>query len=168
MTNYRRAIFCGGYYFFTVLTYKRRPFLVDTLSRDCLRTAWQNVQREKPFEVTALCLLPEHIHCVWLLPEGDNDYSGRWAAIKSGFTRDYLRGGGKEISQSESRKQNGSEGYGKDDSGNIKYEMNRICNGTSIIFITAPLSTNWLSRLKIGTGQPIISLCDLVCINIRY
>jgi putative transposase len=27
-----------------------------------------------------------HLHCVWKLPEGDSDYSIRWALIKKGFT----------------------------------------------------------------------------------
>ena len=38
MTDYRRARFCGGYYFFTVVTHRRRPFLADGLSRVCLRS----------------------------------------------------------------------------------------------------------------------------------
>jgi len=86
MTNYRRAKFCGGYYFFTVVTYKRRRFLVGDLSRTCLRNAWRSVRQNRPFEVVAFCLLPEHLHCVWRLPEGDNDFSQRWKLIKKGFT----------------------------------------------------------------------------------
>lgn len=103
MTNYRRATFCGGYYFFTVVTYKRRPFLVDDLSRVCLRGAWRSVQRDRPFELVAFCLLPDHFHCVWRLPEGDNDFSQRWMLIKKGFTRRYLKAGGQEFGQSLSR-----------------------------------------------------------------
>ncbi len=103
MTNYRRARFCGGYYFFTVVTYKRRPFLVDEVSRTCLRNAWRRVRKNRPFEVVAFYLLPEHLHCVWLLPEGDNDFSQRWMLIKKGFTRRYLRAGGQESGQSRSR-----------------------------------------------------------------
>jgi putative transposase len=103
MTNYRRARFCGGYYFFTVVTYKRRPFLVDDLSRVCLRSAWRSVQRDRPFELVAFCLLPDHLHCLWRLPEGDNDFSQRWMLIKKGFTRRYLKASGLESGQSLSR-----------------------------------------------------------------
>lgn len=103
MTNYRRARFCGGYYFFTVVTYNRRRFLVDDLARACLRAAWRQVRETRPFEVVALCLLPEHLHCVWRLPEKDDDYSLRWMLIKKGFTRRYLKGGGREAGQSVSR-----------------------------------------------------------------
>ena len=103
MTNYRRAKFCGGYYFFTVVTYKRKRFLVDDISRECLRNAWRSVCRNQPFEMTAVCLLPEHLHCVWRLPEGDHDFSQRWMLIKKGFTRRYLKAGGQEFDQSRSR-----------------------------------------------------------------
>ncbi|HCO96245.1 MAG TPA: transposase [Phycisphaerales bacterium] len=103
MTQYRRAKFCGGYYFFTVVTYKRKRFLADDIARECLRSAWQNVRQNRPFEVTALCLLPDHLHCLWRLPEGDNDYSTRWMLIKKRFTRRYLKAGGYESGQSLSR-----------------------------------------------------------------
>ena len=103
MTQYRRAKFCGGCYFFTVVTYKRRRFLADDLSRACLRSAWRSVRLNRPFEVVALCLLPDHLHCLWRLPEGDNDFSQRWMLIKKGFTRRYLKAGGRESGQSLSR-----------------------------------------------------------------
>ena len=38
----------------------------------------------------AVCLLPEHLHCIWSLPEGDADYSKGWKEIKRKFTRGYL------------------------------------------------------------------------------
>jgi len=35
----------------------------------------------------AIVVLPDHLHCVWTLPEGDADNASRWAQIKSGFSR---------------------------------------------------------------------------------
>ena len=35
----------------------------------------------------AFVILPEHIHCVWTLPGGDNDFSTRWRLVKSFFTK---------------------------------------------------------------------------------
>lgn len=32
--------------------------------------------------IDAWVLLPDHLHCVWTLPEGDLDFSSRWMAIK--------------------------------------------------------------------------------------
>jgi putative transposase len=103
MTSYRRAQFEGGYYFFTVVTLKRRTFLTDELARACLRAAWEETRRRSYFEVVALCLLPDHIHCIWKLPEGDRDFSLRWSRIKAGFTRRYLNSGGEECIQTFSR-----------------------------------------------------------------
>jgi putative transposase len=42
----------------------------------------------RPFEIVAMGVLPEHLHAVWTLPEGDADYSGRWRAIKAGVTHE--------------------------------------------------------------------------------
>jgi putative transposase len=103
MTKYRRAQFEGGYYFFTVLTHQRRTLLTDTRARACLRLAWQETRRRSYFDVVALCLLPDHLHCVWKLPEGDCDFSLRWSRIKVGFTRRYLGAGGTECDQNPSR-----------------------------------------------------------------
>ncbi len=94
MSHYRRADSSGACYFFTLVTYNRRRLLLDDIARTCLRRAWQTVQDRKPFEVVALCLLPEHLHCIWQLPPDDADFSTRWASIKAIFTREYLRTGG--------------------------------------------------------------------------
>ncbi len=32
-------------------------------------------------------VLPDHVHAIWSLPEGDCEYSTRWMLIKSAFTR---------------------------------------------------------------------------------
>jgi putative transposase len=36
----------------------------------------------KPFEIDAIVVLPDHLHCIWRLPDGDADFSGRWREIK--------------------------------------------------------------------------------------
>ena len=35
-------------------------------------------------------ILPEHIHCIWTLPEDTNDFSTRWRLVKSYFTKECL------------------------------------------------------------------------------
>ena len=105
MSNYRRSRLAGGYFFFTVVTHERRGILVDEPGRACLKEVWQAVQERRPFDVVALCLLPEHIHCVWKLPKDDADYAKRWSLIKGGFTRRYIAQGGAEAKQSESRRE---------------------------------------------------------------
>jgi len=90
MSQYRRYYEEGGTYFFTVVTYRRLPFLTDPHSRKLLHMAWQETQKRRPFETIAVCLLPDHLHCLWKLPEGDADYSTRWKEIKRAFTKSYL------------------------------------------------------------------------------
>ncbi len=34
----------------------------------------------------ASILLPDHLHCLWALPDGDDDFPIRWANIKLLFT----------------------------------------------------------------------------------
>ncbi len=87
MSNYRRSKTPGASYFFTVVTYKRQPILIDPESRKILRTVVADVKKEYPFKIDAWVLLPEHIHCIWTLPNDDADYSKRWGLIKSDFSK---------------------------------------------------------------------------------
>lgn len=87
MSNYRRANTAGGTYFFTVVTQGRRPFLAEQDARAALRAVIETVRRQYPFAIDAWVLLPEHIHCLWTLPEGDADFSKRWGLIKAGFSK---------------------------------------------------------------------------------
>jgi putative transposase len=94
MSNYRRADFPGGFYFFTVVTHNRRKIFSEPIARQCLHHSLEKIQLCRPFEIIAICLLPDHLHCVWELPENDADFSTRWSSIKAVFTREYLRLGG--------------------------------------------------------------------------
>jgi len=38
-----------------------------------------------PFDIGAWVVLPDHLHCIWTLPEGDADFSTRWRLIKTAF-----------------------------------------------------------------------------------
>ena len=67
MSRYRRANIPGATYFFTVVTYCRRPILCDDLVRTALRHAVKTVQSRYPFTVDAWVLLPDHLHCMWTL-----------------------------------------------------------------------------------------------------
>jgi len=96
MPEYRRKYVAGGTYFFTVVTYRRQPLLTTELGRRSLREALLTVKKQSPFKLFAICLLPDHLHCVWLLPRGDSDYSSRWKRIKREFSMRWLAGGGTE------------------------------------------------------------------------
>ena len=87
MPRYRRAHSPGATYFFTVVTFRRRRFLCDEDVRTALRRATVKVRTTYPFTIDAWVLLPDHLHCIWTLPEGDADFSRRWNVIKRYVTR---------------------------------------------------------------------------------
>ena len=86
MPNYRRYRVLGGTYFFTVNLLERRQ---DTLVRNIaiLRDAVRKTRNERPFRIDAWVVLPDHIHCIWTLPVGDDDFSNRWKSIKIRFVQ---------------------------------------------------------------------------------
>ena len=81
MPDYRRWRAPGGTYFFTINLLERRS---DLLVRriDALREAVRRTGRERPFHIDAWVVLPEHMHYIITLPEGDDDFSNRIKAIK--------------------------------------------------------------------------------------
>jgi len=54
---------------------------------DLLRGIVRQTKHERPFDIDAWVVLPDHMHCVWRLPEGDHDFSTRWKVIKARFSR---------------------------------------------------------------------------------
>jgi putative transposase len=91
MTNYRRNFIRGGSYFFTVNLADRRLRLL-TEHIELLRSAFRYTQGRHLFTVEATVVLPDHLHAVWTLPEGDADFALRWRLIKSTFSRALPRG----------------------------------------------------------------------------
>ena len=103
MPNYIRWREDGASYFFTVVTHRRRRLLVDARARRTLRRAFVSVRRDTPFEMFACVLLPDHLHCLWTLPDGDDDFPIRGANIKRLFTKEFLAGGGRSLPVSTNR-----------------------------------------------------------------
>jgi putative transposase len=91
MPNYRRAIVEGACYFFTVNLHNRNSRLL-TDNIDCLRQAVGKTRRHFPFQIDAMVILPDHIHAVWTLPDGDADFAVRWRWIKIRFSRSIPHG----------------------------------------------------------------------------
>jgi putative transposase len=86
MSNYRRATE-GNTFFFTVVTHRRQRFLIDEDVRQALRTAIERVTETAPFQIDAIVLLPDHLHCIWTLPKDDTEYAMRWRLIKTFVTQ---------------------------------------------------------------------------------
>ena len=91
MTGYRRFRVKGGVYFFTVnLAERKKKLLIEHI--DVLRAAFRVVKQAHPFQMDAVVILPDHLHTIWTLPEGDDDFSLRWRKIKSAFSREIEKG----------------------------------------------------------------------------
>ena len=84
--QYRRDNTSGGTYFFTVVMFRRWPWFNDARYVAHLRQAFADEKARRPFEINAIVVMPDHLHTIWTLPEGDSDYSTRWRNIKRGFT----------------------------------------------------------------------------------
>jgi len=76
MPQYIRAHIAGGSFFFTVT-------LIEHV--DLLRAAFRNVRLRRPFQIDAIVVLPDHLHCIWTLPPDDADFSTRQRLIKTTF-----------------------------------------------------------------------------------
>ena len=85
--QYQRAFVPGGSFFFTVVTMNRMPVLASAKALEVLRMAFRVVRDKRPFEIDAIVVLPDHLHCIWTLPPNDNDFATRWRLIKTGFTK---------------------------------------------------------------------------------
>jgi putative transposase len=86
MTNYRRSNIAGASYFFTVnLDDRTSSLLVERIA--LLRSVFAYAQTRHPFTIDAIVILPDHLHAIWTLPEGDSDFSLRWRLIKTTFSR---------------------------------------------------------------------------------
>ena len=96
MGNYRRSYVPGGTFFFTLVTERRAEMLCTPQARACLGKAFRECRRRWPFQIDALVLLPDHLHAIWTLPQGDQDYPQRWGWIKKEFSKAWLSAGGAE------------------------------------------------------------------------
>jgi len=85
MPHYIRAYVPGGTFFFTVCLLDRCQKLL-TENIDHLREVFKVARRRRPFTIDAIVILPDHLHCIWTLPPGDECFSTRWHDIKARFS----------------------------------------------------------------------------------
>jgi putative transposase len=77
MNEYRRFKHTGATWFFTVNLAERRGNRLLTDRIDVLRMAFAHVKDKHPFEIDAAVILPNHLHSILALSEGDPDFSTR-------------------------------------------------------------------------------------------
>jgi putative transposase len=74
MPNYRRAWHPGGTYFFTVNLLQRGGNDLLVRHIDLLRDVVRDVRVNHPFTIHGWVVLPDHLHCVIELPQGDDEF----------------------------------------------------------------------------------------------
>jgi putative transposase len=104
MSQYRRSYVLGGVFFLTLVTYRRTPLFSDVENIFLLRKAMAKMRTEKPFDITAAVVLPDHLHFIWSLPANDSNYSQRVSRFKVLFTRSLRGKGALSVDVSSSRR----------------------------------------------------------------
>ena len=129
MPDYRRNRVPGGTYFFTVnLLDRNSRLLVENI--ELLRASVRRMRVLMPFHIDAWVVLPEHMHALWTLPEGDAEFPRRWQAIKMAFSRGIPVGkNGLEAASTGASAESGSVVFGNTRSG-----MSGIMQPTWITF----------------------------------
>ena len=85
MVRYRRNFVSGATYFFTATLADRNSEAL-TQNIGCLRESLRAARQVHPFQLDAIVVLPDHLHTVMTLPDGDQKYPQRWMLIKRRFT----------------------------------------------------------------------------------
>ena len=120
MSNYKRFYNENyKYVFFTIVTYNRKPILLDNI--ELLRSAFKYALNKYPFEIYAICILKDHLHMILKL-ENNNDYSEIIRLMKYYFS---IKVKSNSILP-ESKLRNERSASGKEDFGNIQYAMKQI------------------------------------------
>jgi putative transposase len=92
MVGYRRNFIAGGTFFLTAtLANRRSSVLTDHVA--ALRSAVKLTRQQHPFTIDAVVVLPDHLHIIMTLPDGDADFSNRLSLIKRRFTTAALKAG---------------------------------------------------------------------------
>src|SRR5207248_3109150 len=111
MVRFRRNLVAGGTYFLTATLSDRKS---DTLVThiDALRSAFRTVRAAHPFAIDGIVVMPDHLHIVMTLPDGDADYSGRFSLIKRRFTDAIAKAGIQVPRDQAERPRFGNAGFG--------------------------------------------------------
>ena len=112
-------------FFFTVrLQDRRSDLLLREMNR--LRNATRTALCAHPFQIDDIVVLPNTIHTIWTLPEGDAEVSRRWGLLKAQFSR-----GLPPSTAIRHRCGTGTRGYGSAGSGRTGWQTRRTSQCTA-------------------------------------
>ena len=147
MPNYQRAPVAGATYFFTLaLADRRSGLLVSHI--EALRLAYRRARDLHPFATVAICVMPDHLHAIWRLPQGDVDFALRWRVLKSGFSRQFAA----DSRRSPSKIRRREKGIWQRRYWEHRFGMTAICSGMWITSITIRSSTGMRCTYVIGSS----------------
>jgi putative transposase len=69
------------------VAYRRRPLFANAERVEQLRQSFRYAKTQRPYDIIAAVILPDHLHCLWQLPDGDHSFSARWQIVKTDFSR---------------------------------------------------------------------------------
>jgi putative transposase len=90
MPDYLRIKIEGGTYFFTLVTYQRKPLFLQETAIELFLESLNHVRTYHPFSALAHCILPDHVHLLWEMPINDANYSVRIGEIKKRFSKRFI------------------------------------------------------------------------------
>ena len=121
-------------------------------ARYVVRSAW--LDRNGPFAIDAIVVLPDHLHAIFTLPSNDADFPGRWRRIKGHFSTAWIDAGIALY-----RRPNGELALCKGDFGSTPFATNWISSGTSTTSISIRSSMALYRGLAIGHTHRFIATC---------
>ena len=158
MVQYRRNFLAGGTFFITaVLAARTSRALIEHV--EALRAAFRETRAQHPFVIDAVVILPDHIHIVMTLPEGDADYSTRLSLIKRRFT-DAVAKLGTQVA----RRRNGEMALWQRRFWEHTIRDEDISSGTSTTFISTLCDTRWSNACATGRIPRFTAMCRRNCI----
>ena len=80
--NYRRIYSDGYSYFLTMVTHRRKPWLVENI--ELLRYAFRLSKKKYDYRIDAIVILPDHLHMI-ITPQISKEYSKIINSIKRSF-----------------------------------------------------------------------------------
>jgi REP element-mobilizing transposase RayT len=113
---------------------------------DALRAAFRDIRQHHPFTIDAIVVLPDHLHAIWTLPDGDADFATRWRLIKATFSRNVSAG----ECVSASRAARGERSIWQPAIGNIRSATKKILKDMWTTSTSIPSSMGWYAVSRIG------------------
>jgi putative transposase len=80
--NYKRVFEPGYSYYFTLVTYRRKPYLVQYI--DALREAFKHSKKRYSYRIEAIVIMPDHLHMI-ITPLHVEEYPDIIKQIKRSF-----------------------------------------------------------------------------------